>query len=62
MFSSSLFAIYGQPGVPMDFQLLTLFHALIAIPVHIIVFRARSRDGYKSLFSKAAYTVKGPDA
>ena len=54
----SFFAIYGQPGVPMDFWLLTLFHVLVAVPVHIIVFRARSTDGYTSLFSKDGYVVK----
>ena len=55
MFISHLFGIYGQPGVPMDFWLLTFFHAVVAIPVHIIILRARSRDGYTSLFSKEGY-------
>ncbi len=58
MLQASLFAIYGQPGVPMDFLLLTLFHALVAIPVHIIVFRARAKSNYTSLFSKDGYTIK----
>ncbi len=52
------FAIYGQPGVPQDFLLLTFFHALVAIPVHIIVLRARKTSNYTSLFSKQGYTVK----
>ncbi len=58
MHLSPLFAIYGQPGVPMDFWLLTFFHALVAIPVHIIVIRARSKSGYTSLFSKDGYAIK----
>ena len=59
MFSSILFAMYGQPGViPGDFFLLTFFHALVAIPVHIIVYRARSKSGYRSFFSKEGYAVK----
>ena len=35
---------------------------LIKLPFHIIVFRARAVDGYKSLFSKAGYTVKEPNS
>tara|TARA_B100001250_G_scaffold405800_1_gene423840 strand:- start:628 stop:807 length:180 start_codon:yes stop_codon:yes gene_type:complete len=58
MLSLNYFAIYGQPGVPMDFLLLTFFHALIAIPVHVIVFRARAKDGYTSFYSKDGYVVK----
>ncbi len=54
----SLFAMYGQPGVPMDFLLLTFFHALAAIPVHLIVLRARRTSGYSSYFSKDGYVVK----
>ena len=46
----------------MDFQLLTLFHALVAIPVHVIVFRARAHDGYKSLFAKDGYVIKEPSS
>ena len=56
--SLNLFAMYGQPGIPMDFFLLTFFHALAAIPVHIIILRARAKDGYTSLYSKEAYVVK----
>ncbi len=58
---NSFFAIYGQPGIPLDFQLLTFFHALIAIPVHLIVLRARAKDAYYSFFSKEGYTIKNPN-
>ena len=59
MVLSPLFAMLGKPGViPMDFFLLTFFHAVIAIPVHIIVIRARAKSGYRSLFSKDGYTIK----
>ena len=58
MFLSPLFAMYGQPGIPMDFILLTFFHAVAAIPVHIIIVRARSTDGYTSFYSKEGYSVK----
>ena len=58
MFLSNLFAMYGQPGVPMDFWLLTFFHAVVAFPVHVIVFRARSKTGYKSFYSKEGYVTK----
>ena len=59
MLSQGLLAMYGQPGtIPGDFLLLTFFHALIAVPVHIIILRARLKTGYKSLFSKEGYTIK----
>jgi len=59
MFSTPLLAMFGKPGViPMDFFLLTFFHAVVAIPVHIIVYRARAKSGYRSLFSKEGYTIK----
>ncbi len=53
-----LFAIYGQPGVPMDFMLLTLFHALFVIPFHIVLFRWRAKSGYTSFYAKDYYVVK----
>jgi hypothetical protein len=53
-----LFAIYGQPGVPMDFLLLTLFHALFVIPFHIVLFRWRAQSGYTSYYAKDYYVVK----
>ncbi len=60
MFTKILFAFsfYGHPGVPMDFWLLTFFHALVAIPVHIIVLRARSKTSYTSFYSKEGYVIK----
>ncbi|ABX08573.1 hypothetical protein [Prochlorococcus marinus] len=58
MHLSTLFAMYGQTGVPMDFLLLTFFHALVAIPVHIIIIRARATDGYTSFYSKEGYALK----
>ena len=58
MLTSTLFAIYGQPGVPMDFWLLTIAHAVIGGPLVINILRARSMSGYTSLYSKAGYEVK----
>ena len=52
MHLSTLFAMYGQPGIPWDFYLLTFFHALFAIPVHIVLFRWRAKDGYTSFYAK----------
>ncbi len=46
----------------MDFWLLTIAHAVVAIPVHVIILRARSTTGYTSLFSKEGYAVKDADA
>ena len=58
MYLHNIFAMYGQPGIPGDFLLLTFFHALVAIPVHILVLRYRAKTGYKSLFAKDRYVVK----
>lgn len=52
MHLSPLFAMYGQPGIPWDFYLLTFFHALFAIPVHIVLFRWRAKEGYTSYYAK----------
>ena len=52
-----LFAIYGQPGVPMDFFLLTFFHALFVIPFHIVLFRWRANSGYTSFYAKDYYVL-----
>ncbi len=52
-----LFAIYGQPGVPLDFWLLTVAHAVIGIPLVITIMRARSVSGYTSFYSKEGYPV-----
>ena len=58
MHLSPLFAFYGQAGVPWDFYLLTFFHALLVIPVHIILFRWRAKDGYNSFYAKDVYVAK----
>ena len=55
MHSLDLFAMYGQPGIPWDFFLLTFFHALFVIPVHIVLFRWRAKDGYSSFYAKDIY-------
>ncbi len=58
MMQANLFAMYGQPGIPMDFMLLTFFHFVVALPVHIIILRARAKSGYTSFYSKAGYDIK----
>ena len=52
MLLSNFFAMYGQPGVPWDFYLLTFFHALFVIPVHIVLFRWRAQEGFTSFYAK----------
>ncbi len=54
---TQLFGIYGQPGVPLDFWLITVVHALIGIPLVVTIFRARASTGYTSFYSKEGYPV-----